>query len=192
MNHQIRVKNQGLFAIRGVQLPGPIFTHPPFRFAPMPFGIETEYLKTTKNIDAIFQQRAFDAFLEEPTDACTYAVASEPDADHARYLAAFMLQHYLSHTKNTRARWYGLHEREDILKNRPQLSFLVIQGCNPKMTAYRMEKVRDLIEHYHSIPKIVVIGGADPITFFSQHLHLKPDRIFYHGAQIVRRKVEVI
>lgn len=61
-------------------------------------------------------------------------------------------------------------------------SQLVISNVTMESTAYKVEKVRDLLEKYHDIPRIVVLGGSDPLTFFRQRLSYPIDAAIYVGG----------
>ena len=50
-------------------------------------------------------------------------------------------------------------------------SLLVISNVNDASSAYKLEKVRDLLEKYSHVPRIVVTSSRDPITFFATKLH---------------------
>lgn len=188
---RVQVKSPDIFVQRGVHVPGSLFATRPFKFSPVPFAIGNEYLKQ-KILQPEIQEAALAGFLEAPQKPCTYGIGSDPDPEKAKYFAAFLLEHYLKNSPNSLARWYGLHERTDLIKNDAPCSLLVITGCNPKMTQYRLEKCRDLIDHYENIPKLVVIGGEDPVTFFASRLHQRMTHLFYTPSNAVNRTVEVV
>jgi len=50
-------------------------------------------------------------------------------------------------------------------------SLLVISNINESSSNYKLEKVRDLLEKYSHVPRIVVMSAKDPITFFATKLH---------------------
>lgn len=50
-------------------------------------------------------------------------------------------------------------------------SLLVISNVNDNSSAYKLEKVRDLLEKFSHVPRIVVSSSKDPITFFATKLH---------------------
>lgn len=61
----------------------------------------------------------------------------------------------------------------DPLRDSPneKLSMLIISNINEVSTPHKIEKVRDLLERYNEIPRIVVMSGEDPLTFFGNRLH---------------------
>ena len=62
----------------------------------------------------------------------------------------------------------------DVLRDKPieeNPSLLVISNVNEASSSYKLEKVRDILEKYSHVPRIVVMSGLDPITFFSTKLY---------------------
>ncbi len=60
----------------------------------------------------------------------------------------------------------GLRDR----KSDEMPSLLVISNVNDTSSNYKLEKVRDLLEMFADIPRIVVTSSRDPVTFFSTKL----------------------
>lgn len=179
-------------ALHSVSIPGPIYAQTPFTFAPSPFGIGDEKLKD-RIIPESVQENSLEGFLESPTDPCLYVVASEPDAGAASLFAAFLLGHYMKSVRNCRPVWHRMHQyNQDLVRNEMLCSFLIISGVYPTMTPYRMEKLRDMLEFYDSIPKVLVLGGEDPLTFCYTKLHIKPTHLFFRPAAGFKKKVEVV
>lgn len=61
-------------------------------------------------------------------------------------------------------------------------SMLIISNVDKDSTAFKIEKVRDILEQNTHIPRIVVVSGSDPMSFFAQKLHMPMDHGFYIGA----------
>lgn len=61
-------------------------------------------------------------------------------------------------------------------------SMLIISNVDIDSTAFKIEKVRDILEKNTHIPRVVVVSGSDPMTFFARKLHLPMDYGFYIGA----------
>jgi hypothetical protein len=62
----------------------------------------------------------------------------------------------------------------DNLRDKPieeTPSLLVLSNINEASSSYKLEKVRDILEKYSHIPRIVVLSGADPLTFFANKLY---------------------
>jgi len=181
-----------LCALHNVVVPGPVYAQAPFFFAPPPFGIGNERLKDRIISEAV-QENSLDGFLEDPTAPSLYVAASEPDGGAASLFAAFLLSHYLKSVRNCRPIWHRMHQHtQELVRNEVPCSFLIVSGVYPTMTPYRMERLRDLLEYYDSIPRIVVLSGEDPLTFCYTKLHLKPTHIFFKPAGGFKKKVEVV
>lgn len=190
-NLKIQVGKQELFTERGVTVPGTIWKHRPFPFQPNSYMIGNDYLKS-KLIDAQVQTNSLEGFMENPSSPMLYAVGSEPTPEKALYFAAFLLQYHLQHTRNTLARWYPLWERSDIVKNPAHISFLVITDVYKGMTNWRLEKLRDILAAYSSIPRVLVVGGVDPATFCLSELFIRNTHLFHATSASVNRKVEIV
>lgn len=50
-------------------------------------------------------------------------------------------------------------------------SLIVLSNVTIDSTAPKIEKLRDILEAYSSIPRIVIASGTDPLTFFHSRLH---------------------
>lgn len=60
---------------------------------------------------------------------------------------------------------------ESIKNKRPNL--IVITGCNLESTQYKLERLRDILEMFNDIPRIVVTGGdCSPVELFQKRLYL--------------------
>lgn len=57
-------------------------------------------------------------------------------------------------------------------KTKSNMSMLIITNVGPDSTQHKLEKVRDLLELYDNIPRIVVVNGCDPITFFAEKMRM--------------------
>ena len=71
-------------------------------------------------------------------------------------------------------------------------SLLVITGLTPNSTPVKLEKARDLLEKHSNIPRIVVMAGEDPITFFMTRLYYSVNSIYYHSSALVKQRVEIV
>lgn len=60
---------------------------------------------------------------------------------------------------------------EKIKAKRP--NFLVITNVVMESTSYKLERLRDILEMFPKIPRIVVTGGnIDPVELFTSRIHL--------------------
>lgn len=70
-------------------------------------------------------------------------------------------------------------------------SLIVVSNITPKCSDIKLEKVRDILEKYNSmgIPVIVVIGGCDPYTFFTQKLYYPLRYALYVGSSAMTKEI---
>lgn len=71
--------------------------------------------------------------------------------------------------------------RDDFTKKNP--SMLILTNITTESTQIKLEKVRDLLEMYDNIPRIVVLGGVSPIEFFATKLHYPIKYSIYMGPE---------
>ena len=57
-------------------------------------------------------------------------------------------------------------------KTRRNISMLIIANVGLDSTPQKIGKVRDLLEKYDHIPRIVVVNGSDPVTFFAEKIRM--------------------
>lgn len=190
---QIRVKPREMFLQRGIDIPGSVWAQGAFKFDPQPFGVGNERLND-KLFDASLQNDSLERFKADPSRPLVYGVSSAPDDSRAKYFAAYLVQHYLEtvHASQTQVLWARLDSGFENKFLNIEPSLLVITGLSPNSTAVKLEKARDLLEHNSHLPRIVVIAGEDPITFMKSRLFYPVHNLFFHSAEIVKRKVEVI
>lgn len=176
-----------------VNIPGSVYKTAPFSFSPNDFGIGNDTLNA-RIISAESQIRGLEAFMKRPKEPWVYGVGSAPDDAHAKYFAAFLAQEYTKAVPNSKVVWHHVYSNfsNPLVENEEPASLLVLTGLAPNSTAARLEKCRDLLEFYSHIPRIVVIAGADPVTFFYSVLHQKLSLAYYHSKSIVKRRVEVV
>lgn len=193
---RIKLRPQSFFLERGVEIPGYVWREPSFIFNPQSFALTDERLQP-KIYDESYQFKSLDRFEADPTAPVVYAVASEPNDAKAMYFAAYLAQVMLENTPAQvpcRIKWERVFAdfKNELLYSEASLSMLILSNLTPNSTATKLEKTRDLLEMYAGIPRIVVISGEDPITFFSRKLYYKVNSIFHHSAALMKRKVEVV
>jgi hypothetical protein len=66
----------------------------------------------------------------------------------------------------------GFHDELLAEKTRRNISMLIIANVGLDSTQIKIEKVRDLLEKYDNIPRIVVVNGCDPVTFFAEKMRM--------------------
>ena len=70
-------------------------------------------------------------------------------------------------------------------------SLLVLSNVPSNSTNVKLEKLRDILESYSSVPRIVVTTGEDPITFFNQKLFLPLNYACYLTTSLVKKTIEL-
>jgi len=66
----------------------------------------------------------------------------------------------------------GFHDELLAEKTRRNISMLIIANVGIDSTQLKIEKVRDLLEKYDNIPRIVVVNGCDPVSFFAEKMRM--------------------
>lgn len=168
---------------RGVPQADLVHGHSTFDVVPNLVKYETEIPgMQTKVVSVGKQLRALESLVENPIRG-TYAVGinSFPSDLLAKHLAVHIFnlaveswqrRHKPGRTMPGWHRVYG--GLGDILRDRHSEeipSLLVISNINESSSAFKLEKVRDLLEKYSHVPRIVVMSAKDPITFFATKLH---------------------
>lgn len=64
-------------------------------------------------------------------------------------------------------------------KERTNYSMLVLTNVGPDSTNVKIEKVRDILEIHDNIPRIVVVNGSDPVSFFADKLRMPLHYAFF-------------
>jgi hypothetical protein len=136
----------------------------------------------SKLVSAQRQSKALESILGNPLRGnyavCVNSFPSDLSAKHlATHLFSRAVEAWYKRHKPGRSLplWHrvfgGLH---DVLRDRHTddvPSLLVISNINESSSAHKLEKVRDILEKYSHVPRIVVSSGSDPITFFTTKLH---------------------
>lgn len=128
------------------------------------------------------QLKALESVIENPIRArYTICINSFPSDLYAKYLAVHIFQKAMEawarRHKPGRSLplWHKVYGGfNDALRDKhtDELpSLLVISNVNDGSSAYKLEKVRDLLEKFSDVPRIVVTSSRDPITFFATKLH---------------------
>jgi hypothetical protein len=128
--------------------------------------------------------------LKHTTSMC---ISSHPTDLKAKWLASYLMRLAIEEYNETRPvrrtlpLWHKVYGsfgdplRDDSRRQTPSL--LVISNIVIDSTPLKIEKVRDLIELYDNIPKIVVTGGPPPCDLFANKLHLPLGLGIYLGSE---------
>jgi hypothetical protein len=137
----------------------------------------------------------FEAFLADPFEPINYCVVSAPDDGRAKLLAAYMMQHCLKHHNSHTAlpMWVDLVAGFDnpLVVHKSKPSMLVINNVGTDSTNPKMEKLRDILEVYASIPRVVIAHGCDPYTFFKQYLALPIHGLAYITNASMKKSIDL-
>lgn len=61
---------------------------------------------------------------------------------------------------------------QDIQKMRAENPcILIISNVSDQSTQHKLERLRDILDVFDDIPRIVVTGGIDPLTFMMRHIY---------------------
>lgn len=182
-------------------VPGHVWAIPPFKWDPVPFGLESEKLNE-KVIESRVQNDSLALFCEDPATPLIYGVSGAPDDTKAKLFAAYLLSIHLAKVKDARVEWavlYGGFENPIMRKydkehgdEERDPTILVISNLTPNATTVKLDKARDLIERFQKIPRIVVSAGEDPISFHSTKLYTPINALAYFSETLLRRRVEII
>jgi hypothetical protein len=167
---------------------------PKFVFRPQDYMLEHPKLKT-KEIDSFLQLNSLANFIKDPDYPGTYGVASEPNDAVALYFAAYLVATYISRFPRANIKWHSISGYKNSLLEdgtEDSIDLLIVTNVTANSSQHRIEMLRDLLVKYADIPRIVVIGGEDPVTFFATKLHLKLTHLFFQSGAIVNRVHEIV
>ncbi|SBV38460.1 hypothetical protein BN7874_257 [Phage NCTB] len=138
----------------------------------------------SKPISVAAQLEYATQLLEEPfkypdTIAC---VNSYPTDLRAKVFAANIMETAVfecidgnrDRSHNRMPYWYRMYGDskygyiKHIRDQRPSL--LILSNITTESSPARLEMLRDILVHFDSIPRIVVLGGDDPVNFFSKRM----------------------
>lgn len=148
-----------------------------------------------KTIGVEMQHDWLEEIFTDPLKARTICISGFPSDIRAKCIAAKIFEVAIERYKVTSQkdkrgrslpRWHRVlgnyHDSiRDAQSNRINPSMLIISNVNMDSTAIKLEKVRDLIDSFPDIPRIVVTGGCTPIDFFQHKLYYPLDASIYVG-----------
>lgn len=134
-----------------------------------------------KNVTPRRQYSALNSIYNNPLRGkYTLAINSFPSDLRARQLALMLMIRMVNQmiTKKIRGNypiWHRIYGNyKDTVRdagNRVDASCIILLNVNNESTQLKVEKLRDLLEMYSNVPRIVVFGGTNPIEFFANRLH---------------------
>lgn len=146
------------------------------------------------------QFKALQAIMDNPLrSAYTIGIGSFPSDLRAKYLAITLMNRAIdAHMANRRPGrslplWYRVYGGlSDSLRDRPiqeMPCMLILSNVNEGSSNFKLEKVRDLLEKYSEIPRIVVTGGEPPCDLFANKLYYPMRAGFYIGPSNAIREI---
>lgn len=151
---------------------------------------EIEGMKTRKVLKKA-QIESLHKVMEKPFGApYLMAISSSPNDGKAKMLAAFIMQqalkaHLSGKFRATRGKalplWHMVNgsfqdRLRDQSEERPSL--LVLSNITEQSTNVKFEKVRDLLEMFSDIPRIIVCTPTDPLTLVNRRIYMPLNHAF--------------
>lgn len=191
---KIKLSEKYIAILRNRGLNGSVLRQSPYVLLPTSFTSDIEGLKP-KVFSRQKQFEMFDKFLENPFEPVNCCLVSAPDDGKAKLLAAYMMQYALAQHDSRTALplWVDLTGGFDnqLIVNKVKPSLLVLNNVGVSSTQSKMEKLRDILEVYSDVPRIVVATGCDPYQFFMQHLFLPLHSLMYLTNTSIKKMVSL-
>lgn len=156
--------------------------------------IEMELENKVKKIRSSSQVKVFEATLKLVEKPYLYVISGKTDAVKSKKAALCLLDTYLTKQLKTNKNleydkfwrppvWHSVYANlNDSLRDRPPEAlpgFLVLETLYPNSTVTRLDKIRDLLSIYSSIPRVIVGAGDDPINLCREQLYCMPNKVLY-------------
>lgn len=164
----------------------------PFEFAPTTFTATIEGLKP-KTFNRAKQEQMLKQFLDNPDAAALYGISSAPNDGMSKLMAAWMMEYHYKHVKDARPVWRDVMGGfdSDLMQDDVQATMLVLNNVGPDSSQTKKEKLRDILEKYADLPKIVVVNGSDAFTFMTLHMRLPMSGVCYLTNGLIKKAIEV-
>lgn len=150
----------------------------------------------TRVISTSRQFKVVQSLIEHPLQGSyTVGISSFPSDSRAKYLAQTIMASAIKAYTSSKRRhgrslplWHRVYGGfSDSLRDAKSLSdmpcMLIISNVGDTSSAIKLEKVRDLLERYVEIPRIVVMGGEPPCNLFANKLHYPMKAGIYLGPE---------
>lgn len=145
-----------------------------------------------RNISVAKQYKVLASILDHPLrSSYTIGISSYPSDLRAKYLAILIMSAAFDAYRHSHKPGRGLplwHRvyggLSDPLRDKPiseMPCMLIISNVGPESTIVKLEKVRDLLEKFSDIPRIVVTGKDPPCNLFANRLQFPMKAGFYLG-----------
>lgn len=129
------------------------------------------------------QIRSLDRMMNNPLNGNYIAcIGGHPSDVRAKVIAANIMSRAIDLQMDGAAKgkhlplWHRIYGGySDVLRDAKELepcSMLILTNVAADSSTIKLEKLRDLLEMYDNIPKIVIVNGSDPITFFASKVRM--------------------
>ena len=159
---------------------------PGYVFADRPFKLDDHlknYVSTTEGLKPLpIKKQDMLGFMDKVLDNPTHSpycmcISSEPNDSKAKLLAASIMLEAIRDRQV--CKWHNIiGGYKDEIRDKPKLfkkvKLLILSNVPDSSTDLKYEKLRDILEIYHNVPRIVITTGCEPITYFNYlgfHLH---------------------
>lgn len=129
-----------------------------------------------------------------------YCISSAPNDNQARLLAAFIMQAAVKNLGKG-----GMNKSPPLWHNitggfsNPMLdkfrdlepSMLILSNVPENSTPVKLEKLRDILEVYSNIPRIVVTTPVDPLTFFNTKIFSSLNGCIHLTSRMVKKATDI-
>lgn len=181
---------------KGLIIPGHVFRQGSFRFEPRSFVVEHERMKErliTENV----QKESLLRFKENPTTPVYYGVGGSPDDNKAKYFAAYLSYIHFTKVTNPHVLWYPIYGgfSNPILEGtefKTSPTLLVLYNLATCATSVKLDKLRDILDRFAEIPRVVINAGVDPISFASISINYPINSMAYFMEKTIRRNNEIL
>lgn len=191
-------------------LPKSILAYPSFRledkatsFVSQVEGLRDKRIEKSKQIDSI-KKLIEDPFLG-PYVAC---ISGSPHDVNAKLLGAYIMMQAVNMQANKEELskkqkrtlkdksfpiWHNLYGGFDnplVTKENNSIhkpSLIIISNVTLDSTGPKIEKLRDILEAYSSIPRIVIASGTDPLTLFHSRLYSNLNFCCHLGSSLTKK-----
>lgn len=155
------------------------------------FTSEVDGMKP-KRVTKLSQLEHWNNLLEKPfATPYLYIISSSPNDGKAKQAAAYFMEQASrkqlagKFPRSTRGRqtplWHMItgsfqdRLRDGVSHDQP--SMLIISNVTVNSSNVKLEKLRDLLEQFNHIPRVVVYTGEDPVTFANTKLFLPVNHV---------------
>jgi len=150
------------------------------------------------------QRKMFDHILKQPlNDGKPYVmgISSIGNDAQAKYAAALIMERAVAAYDAARLTtlllppvWHTLTGSfQDYYRDNPKgkkPALMILSNVDSNSSEVKMEKLKDLLELYSDIPRIVTYTGADPVTLFTKRLKSPLQAALYLSKSSDGRTVE--